>query len=78
MKVNLHEASKPINFGRGLRGGETMYPKLFITLLKQACYTKEINIAGENHLRLADKIVLTTDELGKPKKRLHKLEDACS
>lgn len=36
MTVNLHEASKPIKLGGGVRWGSTMSPKLFISVLDHA------------------------------------------
>lgn len=83
--VQLHETSKPINMERGVRQGDTLSPKLFITALEYAFKRLEwdnrgITIDGENlnHLRFADDIVLVTEGLGEIKEMLRDLDEVCS
>lgn len=81
--VNLHSTTNQIKIKRGVRQGDTMSPKLFITVLEHAFkmlawQQKGIVIDGErlNHLRFADDIVIVSDSLGEIKDMLQELNDA--
>lgn len=81
MTVNLHEASKPINLRRGVRHGDTMSPKLLITVLEPHVQKNQLEFiltVRNNHLRFAEDIVLTTEDLGEAKQMLYELEGARS
>lgn len=70
MHVKLWEKTNTIHIRRGVRQGDTISPKLFISALeeifrKMDWSEKGINIDGErlNHLRFADDIVLISNNL---------------
>ena len=65
---------------RGVRQGDTISPKLFITLLEHICKKtnlneKGVNVNGERlgHLRFADDIVLLCDRLDEARELLNRL-----
>lgn len=67
---------------RGVRQGDTLSPKLFITVLEYALKNLEwenkgISIDGErlNHLRLGDDIVLISDNLREAAIRIQELKN---
>lgn len=67
---------------RGVRQGDTLSPKLFITVLEYALKNLEwenkgISIDGErlNHLRLSDNIVLISDNLREAAIRIQELKN---
>lgn len=81
--INLHSQTKKIKIGRGVRQGDTLSPKLFITVLEYALKrleweNKGISIDGErlNHLRFADDIVLISDNLGEAAIMIQELKNA--
>ena len=85
MMVKLHENTNPIRIGRGVRQGDTMSPKLFITVLQYAFGMLEwsgkgLNIDGLNltDLRFADDIALLSDSLQDIKKMLEDLQEVCA
>lgn len=85
MKVKLHENTSAIPIGRGVRQGDTMSPKLFITVLEYAFKElnweeKGINIDGQHltNLRFADDIILLSDNLKDIRQMLLELEEVCS
>ncbi|XP_045460954.1 uncharacterized protein LOC123671253 [Harmonia axyridis] len=84
MMVRLHENTNLIRIGRGVRQGDTMSPKLFITVLESAFKMLEwsgkgLNIDGLNltDLRFADDIALFADNLQDIRKMLEDLQEVC-
>lgn len=81
--VKLHALTKKYTIERGIRQGDTMSPKLFTAVLEHALkqlnwQNKGINIDGEylHHLRFADDVVITTDNLGEAQEMLEELRQA--
>lgn len=84
MTVKLHEDTNHITVERGIRQGDTISPKLFITVLesifKQLNWSQRgINIDGKklNNLRFADDIVLFSDDLEEMRLMLQDLQEVC-
>lgn len=85
MMVKLHENTDPIQITRGVRQGDTMSPKLFITVLEYAFKSlswegKGLNIDGQTltNLRFADDIVLLSDNLRDINTMLQDLNRVCA
>ena len=83
--VTLHENTKCIQIGRGVRQGDTRSPKLFKTVLEYAFKklnweNRGLNLDGRNltNLRFADDIVLLADNLKDIKDMLQELQNACA
>lgn len=81
--IKLHEPTAKYQIHRGITHSDTISPKLFTTVLEYAFKTldredKGIKIDGEylNHVRFADDIVITTDNLGDTKQIIIKLKQA--
>jgi len=83
--VELHESTNPIEIGRGVRQGDTMSPKLFITVLEYVFKKldwdqKGLKIDGQSlsNLRFADDIVLLADNLEDIRIMLQELQEVCA
>ena len=83
--IRLHEETRQIPIRRGIRQGDTLSPKLFITVLEYAFKRmnlngKGINIDGErlSHLCFADDVVLIADNFADIKDMVQELQQATS
>lgn len=81
--VSLHEDTNRFNIKRGMRQGDTISPKLFITLLEYMFKNLSweemgVNIEGKrlNNLRFADDLILITDKVDEAQKMLETLKEA--
>lgn len=83
VKINNNQHTNKFKIERGLRQGDALSPKLFVTLLQSVLNkirwnNMGINIDGENlsHLCFADDIVLITDDTAKAQTMLQNLQTA--
>jgi len=83
--VKLDEKTNPIEIGRGVRQGDTISPKLFITVLEYVFKKldwdqKSLKIDGQSvsNLRFADDIILLADNLEDIRIMLQELQGAYS